>query len=101
MENSNINSKEEQARNNLESFVRDNKIFIDTCSLLHSEVDKFWVNIIPMLKKYNSKIIIAIRVYEEVEKHCENTENNQLATKAKTCKKILNQRKRTIAGTAQ
>lgn len=91
MEKSNINSKEEQARNNLESFVRDNKIFIDTCSLLHSEVDKFWVNIIPMLKKYNSKIIIAIRVYEEVEKHCKNTENNQLATKAKTCKKILNQ----------
>ena len=53
----------------MEQQVRDNdRIFIDTCSLLDAGADKFWMKIIPFLYKYGKYIVVAVRVYQEVQK---------------------------------
>jgi rRNA-processing protein FCF1 len=53
----------------LEECARDYKIFIDTCSLLDLDITKFWNNIIPLLQQYNNKVIIPLKVIEELKKH--------------------------------
>ena len=53
----------------MEQKVREHdRIFIDTCSLLDAGADKFWMKIIPFLYKYGKYIVIAVRVYQEVQK---------------------------------
>ena len=83
--------KQEQARSIIEEYCKDWKIFIDTCSLLHFAAESFFVNIIPLLNKYNNKIIIPIRCIEEVEKHSKNENDVELAQKAQSCIKKINQ----------
>lgn len=83
--------QEEYARDSMEAYVREYKIFIDTCSLLHSSAEKFWMNIIPMLDMYKCKIIIPLRSIDELEKHSKKTDNPELSKAANDCKKILNQ----------
>lgn len=87
----NQNSKENYAKNILDSYVKNWKIFMDTCSILHFAAYKFWVNIIPLLQKYQSKIIIPLRSIEELKKHEANTEEPELAENARNCLKALNQ----------
>lgn len=82
-------NKEDYARNIMESYVRECKIFIDTCSLLHIAVDKFWRNIIPLLRQYQAKIIIPLRSIEELEKHSQNAGKPELAQNANNTLKIL------------
>lgn len=76
------NEKEERARNSLENYVKEWKIFIDTCSILNSN-DKFWNNIVPLLQKYNNKLIIPLRCIEELERHLSNEEDPTLSKKTK------------------
>ena len=71
----NQTEKENKARSMLEEYVKEWKIFIDTCSILHIDINKFWMNIYPLLEKYNKKIIVPLRVIEELEKHKENISN--------------------------
>ena len=75
--------KENKARSMLEEYVKEWKIFIDTCSILHIDINKFWMNIYPLLEKYNKKIIVPLRVIEELEKHKENISNANLSKRAK------------------
>ena len=63
-----VNAAEERSKQFIESAVKDFKIFIDTCSLLSYEADKFWINICPLLQRYGKTIIIPYRVYEELDK---------------------------------
>ena len=58
------NEKENYGKNLLENYVKDWKIFIDTCSILHISANKFWSNIIPYLYQYKNKIIIPYRCIE-------------------------------------
>lgn len=90
MEND-TNTKEEYALNTMKSYVKEWRIFIDTCSLLYFAVDKFWMNIIPLLSQYQSKIIVPLRSVEELEKHSKNLKNQELATNSKNTLKILQQ----------
>ena len=83
------NDKEHYAKKTLESYVKDSKIFIDTCSILHPKSDRFWENIIPFLIQYQKKVIIPLRCIEELEKHKANTEKQKLADKANNCLKTL------------
>ncbi len=39
-----MNRKEDYARNIMESYTKEWRIFMDTCSILHFAVDKFWMN---------------------------------------------------------
>ena len=87
----NQNGKETYAKNVLDSYAKDWKIFMDTCSILHFAADKFWMNIIPLLRQYQSKVIIPLRSIEELQKHEANTGKPELAENAKKCLKILNQ----------
>lgn len=75
----------------LESYTRSWKIFIDTCSLLHPSADKFWLNIIPLLHQNQNKIIVLWRSLEELENHSNNNEKRDLASNAKNCLKIVKQ----------
>lgn len=56
----------------LESSVKDFKIFIDACSLLSEQADKFWLHIVPVLQHEAKSVIVPFRVYEEVKKFAEN-----------------------------
>ncbi len=87
------NEMQERAREKLENYVRDWKIFIDTCSLLHCAADKFWMNIIPLLEKHLAKVIIPFRSVEELRKHADNQENQDLARRAHNTLKVLAQLK--------
>lgn len=83
--------KEEYSRNIMESYVDEWKIFIDTCSLLHFASDKFWMNMIPILRQKQAKIIVPLRSIEELEKHSKNKEKQELATNSKNTLKVLQQ----------
>lgn len=87
----NEKGKENYAKNALKSYVKDWKIFMDTCSILHFAADKFWINIIPLLRQYQNKIIVPLRSIEELQKHEANTGKPELANNAKNCLKILHQ----------
>lgn len=75
----------------LEEYVREWKIFIDTCSLLKSSANMFWNNIIPLLHQYNAKVIIPYRCIQELANHQNNKNDIELASKAKNALKILKQ----------
>lgn len=76
-------------KNELDNYVKAWKIFMDTCSILHFAADKFWKNIIPLLKKYQNKVIIPMRCIEELSKHKANKKELKLAENAKNCLKVL------------
>ena len=52
----------------LEPLVVQHKIFIDTYSLVEKQSISFLKILEPLLRKYNNKIIIPIRVIEELKK---------------------------------
>lgn len=87
----NQNGKETYAKSALDSYSKDWKIFMDTCSILHFAADKFWMNIIPLLRQYQNKVIIPLRSIEELQKHEANTGKPELAENAKNCLKVLHQ----------
>lgn len=62
------NNLDKQSLKLMDFFTKDWKIFIDTCSLLSPGIDKFWVNIIPFLRKNSNKIFMPIKVIEELQK---------------------------------
>jgi rRNA-processing protein FCF1 len=69
-----------QAQQRLEDFVKNYKIFIDTCSLLYEGADLFWKNIVPILEREQVKIIVPLRVIEEVQK-IKTDQSKELATR--------------------
>jgi len=56
----------------LENYVKNFRIFIDTCSLLDDHANTFWERITPILQKERKSIIVTLRVYEEVCKFADN-----------------------------
>ena len=58
----------------LNNIVKNYKIFIDTCSILDDNSEKFWKNITPILQKENKHIIIPRVVIEEIQKFAKNYE---------------------------
>jgi serine/threonine protein kinase len=63
---------EERSKQFMETAVKDFKVFIDTCSLLHVGADRFWINIVPVLEREKKSVIVPYRVYEELEKFAGN-----------------------------
>lgn len=64
-----MTQEEQQARIALERFVTHSIVFIDTCSLMHRNAEKLTNELIPVLQANQKKIIVPIRVVEELEKH--------------------------------
>ncbi|MCY7225710.1 zinc-ribbon domain containing protein [Abiotrophia defectiva] len=73
-----INKKED-----IDYFVSTHKIFIDTCSILWESAGIFWDSILPYLKKYNNKVIVPYRVFEELQKHANNSKDTMLSEKSR------------------
>ena len=84
------NKLDEQASNSLEYYFNNYKIFIDTCSLLDNASDQFWINAVPLIQKTGNKVIIPLRVMDEVNKHCSNQNKPDLVQKANDTLKTLN-----------
>jgi serine/threonine protein kinase len=63
---------EQRSKQFIETAVKEFKIFIDTCSLLSEDADKFWANITPVLQRESKTVIIPYRVYEELDKFASN-----------------------------
>ncbi len=82
---------ESLAKDALDGFAKDWKIFIDTCSLLDDAADLFWTNIIPYLHLYKNKVIIPLRSIDELEKFTHNMSKPNLADKSKDCIKKIQQ----------
>lgn len=73
---------QERALNKLEYYFSNYKVFIDTCSILHFASDQFWMNVVPIVKKTGNKIIVPLRVMDEVKKHTNNVDKPELRQKA-------------------
>ena len=81
---------EERALAFLEKSIKQNKVFIDTCSILSEQANKFWEHAVPILQREGKHIIVPNRVYEEVVKFADhpelcaqkNSNLNQLAKEA-------------------
>ncbi len=80
---------QEQALKQLEYFLSNYKVFMDTCSLLSLGSDKFWMNVVPIVQRVKNKIIIPTRVFDEVRKHSHNDNKLELQKKAQTLLKTL------------
>lgn len=63
----------------LDTYAKDWKIFIDTCSILCPTAYKFWTDITPYLFQHQNKVIIPLRCIEELEKHTKNFSKPTLA----------------------
>lgn len=63
-----MNDKDKSSYEFMRNLIRNYKVFIDTCSILSIHADKFWDNIIPILKEEHKDIIVPYRVYQEVNK---------------------------------
>ena len=59
---------EEKSLAFLEKSIKQNKVFIDTCSILSEQADKFWGHVVPLLQREGKHIVVPKRVYEEVAK---------------------------------
>lgn len=77
-------AEEQKAYEKMEYYIRDKKIFIDTCSLLYEHADEFWSHFYPLLQRNNQKVIIPYRCIEELERisKSEDTEKAKKAQKA-------------------
>ena len=78
-----ISQKELKARKILENLVQDNRIFMDTCSIIDAS-DLFWKHIKPFLTKYEKKIIVPTRCCEELVKKSRDEKDAGLAKTANT-----------------
>lgn len=67
----------------LDEFVKNWRIFIDTCSLLHESVNLFWPQIVPVLQRYSKTIVLPNRCIEEINKHAKQKKDKNLAERAR------------------
>ena len=69
-----MNEKDRTSYEYLQNIIRNYKVFIDTCSLLSVNAEKFWEHVIPILRAERVDIIIPYRVYQEVDKFASDPE---------------------------
>lgn len=72
----------------IDTYAKDFKIFIDTCSVLESGMQLFIDEFIPYLKKYNNKIYVPSREIEELQKHSKSSDK-RLAFSAKNAIELI------------
>lgn len=82
-------SVKEHSHNHLVECLRNHKVFIDTCSLLHMASDQFWTNAAPVLEQAGNKIIVPHRAIDELRKHSAQENKPELASKAQDTLKLL------------
>lgn len=63
------NNHNDQARTLLGQLIVNHIIMLDTCSIMHEGCESLIDSMIPLLRKYNKKIVIPNKVIEELKKH--------------------------------
>lgn len=66
----------------METYIKNFKVFIDTCSLLDPHFEKFMEIAVPYVKKYHNAFIIAASAIYELKKHCDNKNDKELSDRA-------------------
>lgn len=66
----------------LENYVKNFKIFIDTCAWLDHSIELFLKEIVPILQQENKHIILPQKVYEELSRLCNDDKLAELAKKS-------------------
>ncbi len=68
----------------LELMFRDFKVFMDTCSLMNNAqaLDQFFFKVAGLITKYNNKIIVPVRVVQELQKHSKDNKDKDKSQKA-------------------
>ena len=88
-------AKTDMAKRNLEQYVENGyKIFIDTCSMMGGDninIDGFWGNVIPILHKYNAKIIVPVSCVKELTKNSEDASDAKKSDQASRALKTIKQ----------
>ena len=85
-------SKDRADQDRLEQYIKKGyKIFMDTCSLMYINAEKFWEHIVPLLHQYSVKIIIPLKCIEELKKHQSDNGDVQKAASAQNALKVVNQ----------
>ena len=74
----------------LESYVKDYKIFVDTCALMETPFAVFFSRVKPMLDKHSKKLFITTAVRNELQKHANQKEDIRRADDAKRAINFLN-----------
>lgn len=64
-----MTQEEQHARSALERFITNSIVFIDTCSLMHKNAEKLTKELTPILQANEKKLIVPVRVVEELDKH--------------------------------
>ncbi len=72
----------------LDFFVQNYKIFVDTCSLMNTANTAFWADVALLLQRYKKQLIIAHKVVQELTKHQKSSDSRK-ATQAKNAMKVL------------
>lgn len=80
---------ERQARRELEWFVKERTIIVDTCSISDDYFEFFLESVTPLLQTYQKQLIIPYRCTLELEKHATNKEEPGKAADAERGKKLL------------
>lgn len=71
----------------LEQLVKECEIYIDTCSIMEPQFEKFAMLVDPFLKKYNKRIVVLDVCLDELKKHSSNTGDIEKYNAA--CKGVL------------
>lgn len=83
--------KRKKAQDYLNDLVKECIVFVDTCSLMHYNFNKFTEELNPLLTQNNKRIIVPTRVVEELKKHSLNPKQEpQTVQSAKVALNILN-----------
>lgn len=67
----------------LEEYIKNYKVYIDTCSLLDENSEKFWAYAVPVVRQYNRPIFVVWSAVAELKRHARDTENPELSNRAK------------------
>ena len=74
----------------LTNLLSSHKVFVDTCSLMHSEANVFFARLIPELERRNVKIHIPLSVTAEIIKNEQRDRSEQCRASAHAAYKIVN-----------
>lgn len=87
---SSLSEIELKAYKRMESIIsKSDVIFIDTSSLLSEKSVNFMTHLKRILAKYNKKLILPYKVYEELQKHQRNQKDKKLSSSANSAIKKL------------
>ena len=80
---------EKLAIKKIEHYLKDGKVFMDTCSFMDEHANDFVCHAVPILDKYNQKVFVPKKCVDEMIHHSHDKENEKKAKAAVNAIEIL------------